>query len=1177
MSFLVLTFAVVLSRSRLGSKNQYRERLKRWRDPVNQQSANIIRTNITAQEWKYIVERIDERQSVGKSSLVTVRGFEVPQSRVKKQGRVHSYKSTLEKLAPSTFNEPYFSYQLADNNLETCLTELPDIVVSTPLERSLTPAMNQRYIEFSLYFERLPWRVFTDHLNATMRLAGGIDSVSGHPLGFLSLANQVPMDLMDLGTELNVFGARSQSYLPPSDVIASTTGSDSCFSLVTKATPLDLLKYIVGIVSNCHDDNNMIEELQILLQIESNLKFLSRLFTMKGVAIKAFLEKILPISLSNPLEIPDISVIRVLLDTGASLNGQDNEGFSGLDLALIWLSYFPEENIGAIVLELLNRGATPCSPKLYSRISDTYCKIMPSPLDLLIIYANEHTLQSLMESSLMVQRDRDITLGTFVITVHLGHIELFQKLSTFQPMIVEQLRKSPWFLFEAAAFGCKLPMIKYLQEVGFDITLTDSFGCGNPLVFAFRSYTDEPEMKSELIQYLLDLGIFIHWYGNGAMLDFLKQPFNLHEMNDIIENPDEPRAVIGVIFHKNTKKITPIHAATVFSEVSQIMNLLERGANPNQHGAVYPIQLSVLSNDYQVARVLLKAGADPNLTTQPSPRQGNGQASRNMPECCYQTALLIAIQYSNPETVQMLQTAGAYFPIPPPCTYSHKESSLDGGDWDLVSPIITVLGESETSQEITHVPPHHDINNDLCACNDEYQWNLLLLAGSEDIFSFLLGEAPMWLRDHWASRSCFLRTIQDFGWRFTLHHIRIGTFPTLCIDKEELLLEAIRNEDDQWSCYLVDLPYQSLLRGFVIATSLCQTRTTQKLLGKGVWPDDSALVQLRRNGEIALYSPLGRILSSKNDEMRNIIVQHYKKIVHVADSNNSLHLEQAYSIAVRYGCIELAELVKVNRDIDNAKYTGLRFDPEGYILDSPKMVIRSAVHIASAFNQVDTAIWLLNQGADPNISYDALTDPLRYHSPLQCAAKHEQTALIIALLAKGARVNDHTINAKGATALQFAALLGNFEMLEVLLEAGADINASASKYDGRTAIEGAAEQGRLDMVSFLMEAGANIQGRKNVNYRRTVYRAWVHGHRVLAEMVQQWKSERYGPEDCEPTKSIIRSMDMATLGCAEQDRLELPDSSMEYYDPCQVCKVECIRDGYSESCEDEWGWDGDSE
>lgn len=62
---------------------------------------NNVRTNITAQEWRYIVERIDERQEAGKSSLVTVRGFEVPQSRIKKQGKVHAYKTTLEKLAPS--------------------------------------------------------------------------------------------------------------------------------------------------------------------------------------------------------------------------------------------------------------------------------------------------------------------------------------------------------------------------------------------------------------------------------------------------------------------------------------------------------------------------------------------------------------------------------------------------------------------------------------------------------------------------------------------------------------------------------------------------------------------------------------------------------------------------------------------------------------------------------------------------------------------------------------------------------------------------------------------------------------------------------------------------------------------------------------------------------------------
>jgi ankyrin repeat protein len=149
-----------------------------------------------------------------------------------------------------------------------------------------------------------------------------------------------------------------------------------------------------------------------------------------------------------------------------------------------------------------------------------------------------------------------------------------------------------------------------------------------------------------------------------------------------------------------------------------------------------------------------------------------------------------------------------------------------------------------------------------------------------------------------------------------------------------------------------------------------------------------------------------------------------------------------------------------------------------------------------------------------------------YHSPLQCAAAQGQTALVTSLLKKGARVNDVPTDAEGGTALQFAAIRGDFKMLKVLLDAGADINAPPSKWDGRTAIEGAAEWGRLDMVSLLMEAGADIQGRENANYRQTVYRAWVHGHHVLAGMVQQWKSERYGAEDCEPIESIIRSMEI---------------------------------------------------
>jgi hypothetical protein len=159
------------------------------------------------------------------------------------------------------------------------------------------------------------------------------------------------------------------------------------------------------------------------------------------------------------------------------------------------------------------------------------------------------------------------------------------------------------------------------------------------------------------------------------------------------------------------------------------------------------------------------------------------------------------------------------------------------------------------------------------------------------------------------------------------------------------------------------------------------------------------------------------------------------------------------------------------------------------------------------------------------------------------------------LIEKGANVNSEPILLQGATALQFAAISGDFRLVETLLRAGADVNAMPCPWDGRSAIEGAAEWGRLDIVSLLLAAGADIKGRWNINYRLTVYRAWAHGHRVLAGMIQRWKEKKYGPADVEPIDSIINSMDTGTLEHHGRSDLHRPLC----FSTCENCRKACRR------------------
>jgi ankyrin repeat protein len=157
------------------------------------------------------------------------------------------------------------------------------------------------------------------------------------------------------------------------------------------------------------------------------------------------------------------------------------------------------------------------------------------------------------------------------------------------------------------------------------------------------------------------------------------------------------------------------------------------------------------------------------------------------------------------------------------------------------------------------------------------------------------------------------------------------------------------------------------------------------------------------------------------------------------------------------------------------------------------------------------------------------------HTILQLLARDDEVYLFKKFLGLGEDIHVPPAARNGATALQYAAINGNFSIANMCLEAGADVNAAPGDYEGRTAIEGAAEWGRLDMVRYLLEAGAMIQGRTNMNYRRTVYRAWENGHWALVGMIQVWKREQYGEDDCEDPEVIVQVMTKDELVYASEE------------------------------------------
>jgi len=116
---------------------------------------------------------------------------------------------------------------------------------------------------------------------------------------------------------------------------------------------------------------------------------------------------------------------------------------------------------------------------------------------------------------------------------------------------------------------------------------------------------------------------------------------------------------------------------------------------------------------------------------------------------------------------------------------------------------------------------------------------------------------------------------------------------------------------------------------------------------------------------------------------------------------------------------------------------------------------RPLCHAVRAGCSVETVQVLLDEGADATAREDYA---------LQWAAKHGDTAAVVALLDAGSDLHRDDDNA-----LRVAAKNGSLETVELLLARGANVHA-----DNDAALRHAADQGHTDIVKLLLAAGADV-------------------------------------------------------------------------------------------------------
>jgi ankyrin repeat protein/beta-lactamase regulating signal transducer with metallopeptidase domain/Tol biopolymer transport system component len=155
----------------------------------------------------------------------------------------------------------------------------------------------------------------------------------------------------------------------------------------------------------------------------------------------------------------------------------------------------------------------------------------------------------------------------------------------------------------------------------------------------------------------------------------------------------------------------------------------------------------------------------------------------------------------------------------------------------------------------------------------------------------------------------------------------------------------------------------------------------------------------------------------------------------------------------------------------------------------------TALHSAAKHDHKDVAELLIKEGADVNAKNK------RGDTPAHVALKEDHKELLDLLIAKGAKLSCiqlsayqgdlakvrsfvkqgtkvDTMDSDGATALHYAAMRGNKDMVEFLLSGDANVNAKDKHY-GFIPLHRAAAAGHRDLVELFIAKGADVNAKDN--------------------------------------------------------------------------------------------------
>lgn len=696
----------------------------------------------------------------------------------------------------------------------------------------------------------------------------------------------------------------------------------------------------------------------------------------------------------------------------------------------------------------------------------------------------------------------------------LGQTEMVETLLANVDGLLEEALNIPWYITEAAAAAgpslyvqerksSPICLLQFLADQGFDIFSKDPSGYGS--VLSAAALSEDIEFFKHILSIVKDC--------DGIAFGF--RPENSSGNPDLYESSS-----IWTNRFKAIRGLAPLHVACFVGSLDLVEILLDAGADPNQNCSIYPIQLAAREGYYGILSKLVDAGADINAVSLGNElfrlfdydRYDYSDQYSDLP------AIILAAYGFGVDSFEFLFRKGGW-------TYE-----VDKAWKHTVLPklIEEEFGVYDSIIGLGIMKPYWTMQN-ICHCIKVRGWKFAkeLFEGSPDLYKMLnsneavdiaLENGDPAIIDEFLSsgRTSFphLNVVIQRSLLFALEKA-VGIAPSNLVLIDRLLRINVdpfqsskhnRNDPsfqmDRWFRYMYHEGHPGRRSPKAKSIEFAETfglfdRYTRKM---------RAFVNLQHCSAffLALYLRQEETLRS------------FLKWAH----NQEKSPDQIYRLRELSAASICTRIMGEPRleEIFTAHGFDLFFAERNLGKSCVKILLTFGLNSALREAKYDIAMKLLTMGANPDgpsLAWDW------WHTPLQYAAERNHAELVTKLIEKGARADYKPMPRNGATALQFAAINGNFSILRILLKAGADINAPRCKYDGRTAIEGAAEWGRVDMVLFLLEAGADIQGRNNRSYQRTICRAWKKGHRHLVQMIQDWKKEKYGIEDCESIENIL--------------------------------------------------------